>query len=77
MDISEKTIIRGIKEGTGFKSYWAAKKPFISEINRQRRIEWCQAHLHWTTDEWLKVIWSDESPYVLRFNVRKIGLETS
>jgi len=39
--ISKHTIYRRIREGTGFENYWAAKKPFISERNRLRRVEWC------------------------------------
>lgn len=42
--VSDKTVIRSVKEVTGFENYWAAKKPFISETNRRRRVEWCRAH---------------------------------
>mmetsp|Transcript_18904 Transcript_18904/g.31620 ORF Transcript_18904/g.31620 Transcript_18904/m.31620 type:complete len:248 (+) Transcript_18904:46-789(+) len=38
--VSEKTIRRRIKESGEFNSYWAAKKPFISEMNRAKRVEW-------------------------------------
>ena len=69
--VSDKTVIRSVKEVTGFENYWAAKKPFISEINRRRRVEWCRAHQDMTIDDWRRVLWSDESPFVLRFNRRR------
>ena len=42
-DVSDKTIIPRVKEVTRFENYWAAKKPFISEVNRRRRVEWFRA----------------------------------
>jgi len=66
-DVSLKTIARRIKESGEFASYWAVKKPFISETNRNRRLQWCQEHKDYTVEQWRRVIWTDESPYVLRF----------
>jgi transposase len=70
-DVSKHTIYRRIREGTDFNNYWAAKKPFISERNRLRRVEWCQLMLPVTIDEWMYILWSDESPFVLRYNHKK------
>lgn len=64
--VSKHTIYRRIREGTEFNNYWAAKKPFISERNRLRRVEWCRLMLPVTIDEWMYILWSDESPFVLR-----------
>jgi transposase len=66
-NISVWTIRRRIAASGEFKSYWAAKKPFISERNIQRRLEWCIAHQNWTIEQWRRVIWTDESPFILRF----------
>ena len=68
LNISDRTMRRRITETKIFKSYWATKKPFINEVNRARRVAWCQAHENWTVEQWRNVIWSDESPFVLRFN---------
>lgn len=45
-----------------------------SPKNRQQRLEWCHRYLQWTTDDWRRVIFSDESTfYVLkRKNLCKI-----
>ena len=71
LDVSEQTIRRRITQDSEFKSYWCTKTPFISEKNRKKRVEWARDHLSWTTEQWHKVLWSDESPYVLRFQGKK------
>lgn len=65
---STKTVRRRITESGEFASYWKTMKPFISDKNRLKRVKWCRAHLHWTPAQWARVLWSDESPFVLRFN---------
>lgn len=41
------------------------KKPLISEKNRKKRLQWAKEHLYWTLKQWEKVLWSDESKYLL------------
>ena len=53
------------------RSYWKTKKLLISPINQAKRVKWCKEHLHWTSEDWNKVMWSDESPFVLLFNGRR------
>ena len=36
-----------------------------------KRLEWAKAHQNWTVDQWRNVLWSDESPFVLRYNRKK------
>ena len=66
-NISKRTIRRRITESGEFKSYWAAKKPFINYINRQRRLQWCKRYQNMTSEDWMNYLFSDESPYVLRY----------
>ena len=54
--VSVRTIRRWIIESGEFKSYWAARKPFISEGNIKRRLAWCYDHQHWSIAQWRKVI---------------------
>ena len=37
-------------------------KPFLSEVNAQARRKYALSKRQWTADQWLKVMWSDESP---------------
>ena len=32
--------------------------------NRKKRLKFARDHLSWTSDDWSKVIWSDESPFL-------------
>jgi len=43
----------------------AIAKPFISKENAHRRRHWCNEHKTWTSGNWKKVIWSDESSFTL------------
>ena len=42
-----------------------SKKPLVSIKNRKARLEFAKKHLLWTPKEWSKVLWSDESKYLL------------
>jgi transposase len=68
LNLSTRTIRRRIVQVGGFKSYWAAKKPFLSRKQIRDRLQWARDHVNWTIDQWKKVLFSDESPFVLRFN---------
>ena len=70
LNVSVWTISRRLHEA-GFHSYWAVKKPYISETNQRKRRIWCREHINWTVEQWNRVLWSDESPFVLRYNGRK------
>ncbi|KAL6731011.1 hypothetical protein Aduo_001925 [Ancylostoma duodenale] len=61
---SIRTIRRRLKAG-GLYARRPARKPFISLKNRRARLDWARAHLHWTKAEWQRVIWSDESKFLL------------
>ena len=41
------------------------KKPFVSIKNRMARVKWAKEHLNWTKADWSRVVWSDESKYLL------------
>lgn len=69
--LSYTSIRRRIRQSGEIGSYWAAKKPFITEENKKKRVEWGLAHRHKTKEEWRKVLWTDESPYVLRYARKK------
>jgi hypothetical protein len=71
LGVSKATIFRRIREDGQFKSYWATKKPFINERNRLARVAWCEERVNWPVERWYQFLWSDESPFVLRFNGKK------
>ena len=38
----------------------------MSQVNRHKRLPFARRYLHSTADQWQKVVWSDESAFVLR-----------
>ncbi|RPB05275.1 hypothetical protein L873DRAFT_1909314, partial [Choiromyces venosus 120613-1] len=33
------------------------------EKNRALRVKWCQSRLHWTYEDWIQTLWTDESTF--------------
>jgi transposase len=64
-NISQKTVRRALKK-QGINCHPAVVKPFISNKNAIKRVEWCTERLDWTVEDWRKVCWSDESSIEVR-----------
>lgn len=62
IEASETTIRRALRKA-GFRRYIAYLKPLVSWINRRKRLKWAREHLHWTIEDWMRVIFSDESSF--------------
>lgn len=71
LDICDRTVARALDNYCGIKSYWAKKKPFISTKNQKLRLNWAKRYRLWSVERWRKVIWSDESPFMLRYQGKK------
>lgn len=64
INLSESTVRRRLREH-GLFGRVARKKPLLRAYNVKKRLAWAKSHKHWTTDDWRKVIWSDESKFTL------------
>ena len=51
---------------SGLRGCKAKKKPKVSEKQRKARIAWAKEHLNWTSEDWDKVIFSDESTFTIQ-----------
>lgn len=71
LQVSKRTICSRIHELGGFKSHVAAKKPFLKDKDIKKRLTWAQQHINWTPAQWQSVIFSDESPFTLRYEGRR------
>ena len=49
----------------GYRAHQAARKPMLNERMRLARVAFAVGHLHWTPDQWMKVMFSDESTFRL------------
>jgi transposase len=54
----------------GFRNYLAARKPFISDINVEKRKEFAKKFKRWTFRDWQKILFSDESSIELNKTYR-------
>ena len=57
--------------GTEYKEVSQKKEPFVSAVNRPKRVEFARRHRDWTIDDWKRVLWSDESPYTISSQTRQ------
>ena len=60
--LSVQTIKRRLW-AAGLYGRIARRKPLVSRKNRLARIEFAKEHMAWTTADWAKVLWSDESKF--------------
>jgi len=55
--------VRKAMHDMGYHKRLPRKKFNVSHENKTKRVAWCQARLHWTKEEWKRVIWTDESSF--------------
>ena len=57
---SPETVRRALRRGE-LGAIIRPKKPMLSPANIKKRLEWCHLRKDWTSDDWRRVIWSDET----------------
>lgn len=62
----------------GLKAYTPAHKTRLTDNHKHARFQWSITYLHWTTDHWMNVAFSDESKFVVgayhaRYVRRRVG----
>lgn len=62
LNVSLHTVRRRLHD-RGLKSFVAARKPLLTTVHRERRLEFADRHINWTSDQWRQVIFSDESTF--------------
>jgi len=64
-NVSNTTVRRRLVKA-GLPAYRPARKPFLTQANVQRRLQWAILHSEWGYEEnWSKVIYADESSFNL------------
>ncbi len=71
--ISEHTTRRTLKQ-MGYSSRRPHRVPLLSAKNSKRKRQFTQAHKNWTTADWKKVAWSDESWFLLRYSDGRVRI---
>ena len=64
-DVSIRTIQHRLQKDLGLPARRAAKKPLLTEAMKKKRLQFCRTYQHWTSEDWHKVMFSDESTFRL------------
>lgn len=48
-----------------YMAYLKGRKPMLSKLNQQKRLQFAKSVAHWTKEQWRRVIFSDESAFPL------------
>lgn len=67
---SSVTTVKSRLSEAGLRGCIAVKKPLLRLQNRHARLDFARQHQHWSTNDWEKVLWSDESSFEV-FNSAK------
>ena len=62
--ISRRTVQCRLHE-RNYKKCLKTRKPFVSSVNQRKWLKFAKLYHHWTVNQWKKLVWSDESPFVL------------
>ena len=74
--ISVSTVKRRL-QAAGLHGRIAVRKPLLRAVNKKKRLQWAKIHKDWTTKEWEKVLWSDESKFEIFGSKRRIFVRRS
>ena len=68
--VSHNTLHRRLKE-INLYSRIHRQKPVLKSQHKAARLYWARKYQHWTVQDWMRVIWSDESAIVLGRKTRR------
>lgn len=66
MQVSERfgcspNTVRRVLLRKGLEKHLARSRPVLDEKVRKARLEWAEEHINWTSDQWRRILWSDET----------------
>ena len=62
--VSERTVRQRLSHA-GLNGRVAVRKPLLRPVNKFKRLKWAKEHKNWTLADWKKVLWTDESKFVV------------
>ena len=65
-DISTRTIRRRLVAKFQCHARKPLKKPLLTKRMRLKRVQFCQQYRHWTSEQWRRVMFSDESSFEMK-----------
>ena len=71
INLSKQSVIRRLS-AAGLKCHRPAIRSCLSERNRTARIQWAHEHARWSREQWSKVMFTDESSFLIDSKDRRI-----
>lgn len=62
-DVAVRTLQQRLQKDFKLPCRRAAHKPLLTEKMRKQRLDFCGRYKHWTSADWRKVVFSDESAF--------------
>ena len=62
-DVSVRTIQHRLQKDLKLPCRRAAPKPLLTPKMRKQRLDFCKQYEHWTSEDWRRVVFSDESAF--------------
>lgn len=69
--VSLRTIREVAQKKLSMRAVKAVSKPLLTKLQIRKRLAFCKRVKNWTTADWEKVLWSDESSFALFQNARQ------
>ena len=60
LSVCPKTLRKVITEDIGLGHRIERKRPWLSEQQKRDRLRFAKEHIHWTYEDWMRVVWTDE-----------------
>ena len=70
-EVSVSTVKR-ILRAAGLAGRVPGRKPLLTWKNMKKRLAWAMKHRQWTTENWKKVLWTDESKFEIFGSSRRV-----
>ena len=71
INLSKQSVIRRLS-AAGLKCHRPAIRSCLSERNRTAHIQWAREHARWSREQWSKVMFTDESSFLIDSKDRRI-----
>jgi transposase len=60
LSVCPKTLRKTITEDIGLAHRIERKKPWLGPQQKSDRLKFALDHIHWTEEDWMRVVWTDE-----------------
>lgn len=65
------TVIRERLRSVGLRSRMACQRPLLTQNHKRVRLEFATRHLSWTVDDWMNVVFTDESTFTSKWDQQR------